>query len=281
MIETLKDMKRGKDKYEPSLEKTATQILHHIEDKDSEDSLESTRARVLANARTIYGPTRHLDTLTFAPTSSRKIGAAIVEHCPTGRSYIHCSSAKEETRLGAMEHLLVITEDILQRLIDAEGITSCGWLPNTPAAQQAAISAHVGQGIPGMNGIGVGGNLGGMVMPGSVAGSAAGSVPASRRSSVQPPEGTPTHQPPHQSTHQPPPFPPTHPTIPYSSSEGMFPKPAPPVPLQRNHSDLVYQPQSLQPIARVNSETMHAPKPMPVGRGPGYGRVQWNLGSES
>jgi hypothetical protein len=48
MIETFKDLKHGKPQYEgPSLERTASQILHHIEVKDSEDSLESTRARVL------------------------------------------------------------------------------------------------------------------------------------------------------------------------------------------------------------------------------------------
>lgn len=127
----------------------------------------------LANARTIYGPTRPLDIITFAPTTSRRIGAAIVEHNPTGRSYIHCSSAKEETRIGAVEHLLVITEDILQRLIDAEGISSNGWLPNTAAAQQAALSAS-------MNAFGMGGSL---------PGSAGGSVQTSRRSSVQPPDG--------------------------------------------------------------------------------------------
>src|SRR5687767_12557489 len=79
-----------------------------------------------ANARAIYGSTRNLDIISYAPTSSRKIGAAIVEHQPTGRSYIHCSSAKEDSRLAAVEHLLVITEDILQRLMDAEGITSSG-----------------------------------------------------------------------------------------------------------------------------------------------------------
>ncbi|KAF2019417.1 hypothetical protein BU24DRAFT_406086 [Aaosphaeria arxii CBS 175.79] len=79
-----------------------------------------------ANARAIYGATRHLDTISFAHTSSRKIGVAIVEHNPTGRSYIHCSSAKETSRLAAFEHLLVITEDILQRMLDTEGISSSG-----------------------------------------------------------------------------------------------------------------------------------------------------------
>jgi GTP cyclohydrolase I len=49
MIETFKDMKHGKSSsYEDrSLERTAHQILHRMEDKVSEDSLESTRARVL------------------------------------------------------------------------------------------------------------------------------------------------------------------------------------------------------------------------------------------
>jgi hypothetical protein len=49
MIESLKDMKHGKsNSYEGlTLERTANQILHRMEDKDSEDSLESTRARVL------------------------------------------------------------------------------------------------------------------------------------------------------------------------------------------------------------------------------------------
>jgi hypothetical protein len=50
MIETIKDMKHGKPSYDHghhTLERTANQILHHMEDKESEDSLESTRARVL------------------------------------------------------------------------------------------------------------------------------------------------------------------------------------------------------------------------------------------
>lgn len=49
MIESLKDIKHGKNNsYEgKKLERTASQILHHMEHKDSEDSLESTKARVL------------------------------------------------------------------------------------------------------------------------------------------------------------------------------------------------------------------------------------------
>ena len=49
MIETLKETKHGKSgSYESlALERTASQILHRMEDKDSEDSLESTRTRVL------------------------------------------------------------------------------------------------------------------------------------------------------------------------------------------------------------------------------------------
>lgn len=49
MIEAFKDMKHGKSgSYESlALERTASQILHRMEDKDSEDSLESTRTRVL------------------------------------------------------------------------------------------------------------------------------------------------------------------------------------------------------------------------------------------
>jgi hypothetical protein len=52
MIESFKDIKHGKSNvYEGlSLERTATQILHHMKDKDSEDSLESTRARVLCES---------------------------------------------------------------------------------------------------------------------------------------------------------------------------------------------------------------------------------------
>ncbi|KAF2188604.1 hypothetical protein K469DRAFT_565156, partial [Zopfia rhizophila CBS 207.26] len=169
IIETLRDVKRGKDSYESlNLERTASQILHHMEVKDSEDSLESTRARMLTNARTICGPTRHLDTITYSSTSSRKVGAATIEHNPTGRSYIHCCSAKESSRLTAYEHLLVITEDLLQRLIDVEGISSSGWLPATPQTQHAA-------------------NYGSGSVAGSVVGG--GSLAPSRRSSVQPTEG--------------------------------------------------------------------------------------------
>jgi hypothetical protein len=53
MIESFKDMKHSKSNgYEGlSLERTAGQILHHMKDRDSEDSLESTRARVLSESR--------------------------------------------------------------------------------------------------------------------------------------------------------------------------------------------------------------------------------------
>jgi hypothetical protein len=49
MIETLKEMKHGKSSsYESqALERTANQILNRMQDKESEDSLESTRTRVL------------------------------------------------------------------------------------------------------------------------------------------------------------------------------------------------------------------------------------------
>lgn len=207
MIETLKDIthvKTGAHHEGGHSAKPATHSLHRMDVKESEDSLESTRARVLckflgacttlsrfdlrfknkyslmlvsANARAIYGSTRDLDVISFAPTSSRRIGAAIVEHQPTGRSYIHCTSAKEDSRLAAMEHLLIITEDILARLLDAEGITSCGWLPATAQAQHAATynAASVATA-----------NTSSGSVPTSVAPSVVGSVPASRRSSVQP-----------------------------------------------------------------------------------------------
>jgi hypothetical protein len=180
MIESLKDMKHHVPRSNSStsgglaLERTASQILHHMEASDSEDSLESTRARVLSNARAIYGANRLLDVISFAPTSSRKIGAAIVEHNPMTRSFVHACSAKEDSRLAAVEHLLVITEDILQRLIDAEGITSSGWLPATAQAQHAATYSVASVSAAST----VGGNA-------SVAGS---SVQNSRRSSVAPQE---------------------------------------------------------------------------------------------
>jgi hypothetical protein len=50
MIETMRDLKhhsKSGSHEKLTLERTASQILHHMEDKDSEDSLESTRARVL------------------------------------------------------------------------------------------------------------------------------------------------------------------------------------------------------------------------------------------
>lgn len=181
MIESLRDMKHKSSSYENlEMERTANKILHRMEDKANEDSLDGTRARILgmpspvsvprpliisANARTIYGSNRCLDVISFAPTSSRKIGAAIVEHNPTSRSFVHCTSAKEDSRREAYEHLLVITEDLLQRLMDTESITSSGWLPATPQSQHAATWNSA-----------------------SVSGSVAGSIPASRRSSVAPQE---------------------------------------------------------------------------------------------
>lgn len=157
MIETFKDMKHGKSSYEGhKLERTASELIHRMQETASEDSLETTRSRILgmllliacghcsiltfaANAKAIYGPARFIDVITYGGTSSRKIAAAIVEHNPTGRSYIHCCSAKEDTRLAALEHLLVIQEDLMQRLMDREGITSCGWLPATAQAQHARV----------------------------------------------------------------------------------------------------------------------------------------------
>lgn len=149
---------------------------------------------VLANARAIYGPNRCLDVISFAPTSSRKIGAAIVEHNPMSRSYIHCTSAKEDSRLAAVEHLLVITEDLMQRLIDAEGITSSGWLPATPqvrcqvqrgSREEACACANRYCDVQAQHAA----TYSVASMPGStVNGSVASSVPASRRSSVAPQE---------------------------------------------------------------------------------------------
>jgi hypothetical protein len=59
MIESFKDMKHGKSSgYEgQSLERTASQILHHMKDKDNEDSLESTRARVLCKSASTFAMT--------------------------------------------------------------------------------------------------------------------------------------------------------------------------------------------------------------------------------
>ncbi|KAF1960609.1 hypothetical protein CC80DRAFT_544019 [Byssothecium circinans] len=101
-----------------------------------QDSLDATKDRVLANARAIYGSGRSLDIVTFGSTSTLQITAAVIEHNPSGRSYIHCCSAAEDNRLAAIEHLLVITEDLLARLM--EGISSSGWLPGTPQSQHAA-----------------------------------------------------------------------------------------------------------------------------------------------
>lgn len=55
MIEAFKDMKHGKSSSYDSLalERTASQILHRMEDKDSEYALESTRTRVLGT-RVLY-----------------------------------------------------------------------------------------------------------------------------------------------------------------------------------------------------------------------------------
>ncbi|KNG52157.1 arm repeat-containing protein [Stemphylium lycopersici] len=283
MIEAFKDMKHGKSgSYESlALERTASQILHRMEDKDSEDSLESTRTRVLANARAIYGPNRCLDVISFAPTSSRKIGACIVEHNPSSRSYVHCCSAKEDSRLAALEHLLVITEDLLQRLMDAEGITSSGWLPCTPQSHHAALYGSAYGSAPGSTAGGTG--------PGSVA----SSVQASRRGSAQPQDllidyahGSPQSM---QSPQLPPPLhaaPSQTPFIndfntPWSHHYIQKPK------LPRGSSDTTFQTNStpkpvIQSIPRTSSDIIQQPKPLPVGQshGPGRGRVQWNLGSE-
>lgn len=154
MIESLKDLKHNRTSYEslkparnPSMSHlhghyTSHSYPSHIDSPAFSDSLTTTKTNVLSNAGAIYGPTRSLDILTYASTHSRKITAAIVEHAPHGRSYIHCCSAKEDTRLAAVEHLLVITEDILQRLMDKEGIASSGWLPTTPQSQHAAAFSH-------------------------------------------------------------------------------------------------------------------------------------------
>lgn len=168
MIESLKDLKHGKSNSYEGL--TMERLLHHMESKNSEDSLESTRARVLSNARAIYGANRLLDVISFAPTSSRKIGAAIVEHNPTSRSFIHCCSAQEDSRLAAVEHLLVITEDILHRMLESEGITSSGWLPATAQAQHAATYSMAG-----------GSTVAAASVAGSVHGSQRGSVGPSER----------------------------------------------------------------------------------------------------
>jgi hypothetical protein len=49
MLETIKDMKHCKTSSHENLnlERTANQILHHMEDKDEGDSLEGIKSRVL------------------------------------------------------------------------------------------------------------------------------------------------------------------------------------------------------------------------------------------
>ncbi|CAN9136644.1 unnamed protein product [Alternaria alternata] len=216
MIETLKEMKHGKSgSYESlALERTASQILHRMEDKDSEDSLESTRTRVL---------------------------------------------------------------DLLQRLMDAEGITSSGWLPATPQSHHAAMFGSAAGSIAGGNS------------------SVASSVQPSRRGSAQPQDllidytqGSP------QLVQQSPQFPPPPNSAPsqtpfvndfntpYSHHHIQKPK------LPRGSSDTAFQTATsppkafVQTVPRTNSDIIQQPKPMPVGQfqGPGRGRVQWNLGSE-
>ncbi|OAL47797.1 hypothetical protein IQ07DRAFT_571347 [Pyrenochaeta sp. DS3sAY3a] len=263
MIEAFKDMKHGKSSsYEGlALERTANQILHRMEDQSNGDSLEWARARVLANARTIYGPNRCLDVISFAPTSSRKIGAAIVEHNPMNRSYIHCASAKEDSRLAAVEHLLVITEDLMQRLIDAEGITSSGWLPATPQAQHAATYSIAS------------------ITGSTVNGSVASSVPASRRSSVAPQDLVADRLIEHN---------PQHPHHHYLINDHSAPNSSHHIQQSqfvRGNSDTSFPSMAAQTaqqgIPRTTSEVLQ-PKPVSVGQfqGSRHGRVQWNLGSE-
>lgn len=48
MIESLRDMKRKSKSYENlEMERTANKILHRMEDKANEDSLDDTRTRIL------------------------------------------------------------------------------------------------------------------------------------------------------------------------------------------------------------------------------------------
>ncbi|KAF9694062.1 hypothetical protein EKO04_007870 [Ascochyta lentis] len=191
-----------------------------------------------------------------ANASSRKTGAAIVEHNPTSRSYLHCTSAKEESRMAAYEHLLVITEDLLHRLMDTEGITSSGWLPSTPQSHHAA-TWHTA----------------------SVNGSAAGSVSGSRRSSATPQEMI--MPPPERFVND------FH--TPYSSHHIQRPPMGATVPaLVRGNSETAFgnnTPHAPPPvIPRTASEVViQQPQPVQAGQytGPRNGRVQWNLGSES
>jgi hypothetical protein len=54
MIETFKDMKHGKNSYESlKLERKASQLIHQIQETASEDSLESTKTRVLGKASAV------------------------------------------------------------------------------------------------------------------------------------------------------------------------------------------------------------------------------------
>ncbi|PVI04559.1 hypothetical protein DM02DRAFT_691533, partial [Periconia macrospinosa] len=117
-------------------------------------SLHTTIQRIISNALAVYGCTRHLDVLTYRATSSNLFTAAVVEHNPQGRAYIHCCSAPEMSRLIAAEHLLVITEDLLARLVEMDDGTGSegsgkegrgikesgwGWLPSTPQSTHAIV----------------------------------------------------------------------------------------------------------------------------------------------
>ena len=151
-----------------------------------------------------------------------------------------------------MEHLLVITEDLLYHLFDKTGIEMSGWLPTTAVAQQAAAT---------------------------VAGSSvAGSLQGSRRSSVQPGEGWVVCSSPALSSCCTDSSPRTSHAIQQNASD-LFQRPG----LQRNLSD-VQSPSQAAPqvvVPRASSDSIRQPNPVPAGQlVTRHGRVQWNFGSE-
>ncbi|KAF2805698.1 uncharacterized protein BDZ99DRAFT_540327 [Mytilinidion resinicola] len=290
MIETFRDLKHGRSAEKTyndlSHEHSTKEILHHLEAKESEEVLDSLRSRVLSNAHTIYGPTRTLDIVTYSLTSSRRTVASIVEHSPTGRSYIHCSSARESSRTAAIEHLLVITEDLLARMVDAQGIESCGWLPLSAPGAAAANSIAAANSAAGSGS--------------TVASSLAGSLPGSRRGSVQPQQmqmmtpvpgmggmggvglmSSPMTLGPRNGESPPEGYgiSPGMALVRRSSDQAMRRAGDPsaqPGQWKRSNGELAQQQQVGAVMPRTKSDIILQPKPVPGGRG-----VRWDMGSES
>ncbi|KAF2476635.1 uncharacterized protein BDR25DRAFT_67961 [Lindgomyces ingoldianus] len=112
-------------------------ILASSTKNDEQTQFEHYRHRILANARALLGSQKSLEVVTIGAERAGKIGVALVEYTPDGRSFVHFYFPGQVSRLDSLNQLLVMTEEKLTPCFENLAVTQ-GWIePGVGTVQRA------------------------------------------------------------------------------------------------------------------------------------------------